>query len=547
MRTFLLLVASGRCASRSNAIGEDPASIIGTSETAMAPLSSGSARSPPRPRVVHRPHDGQTLARIGRGRNLRNVVANSGRAFRPTLARGLPRDAASQRRARHDRVSSAGPGGPGDPGRPRRGPGAHQAILEALSRLGCRRTRWIWALLAASVGAAPAVWAGTPLWSGAAQVAEARAVRLRGAAGALASDDEAAESREPARAARQVERLRQAEARLHEALELQPGDLGSALALADVQTMAGRLGAAIETLERALPRTVGAEHGVLSFRLAVARSRLGRHREAAAAYAGAVADGAGDSTIYTNLGEVLMADGRLSEAQARYRDAIAAAAVAGVGPGGPLASDRALAGPGARALWPGRRAGSGWPARAAREMMARALAHDPGVDGAEGRRRAGVRQRALLRPGRRRVLLPGAGLRGARATPPMPTTTFGRSWRGLPPAAGRRRRALTSPAGGRRDAGSTARARRPGRRPGFDGRRARIVAQGTVLASGPIPAPLVDAAWRGQRRTCSKGASRRPSGPGRDVECPFRHRARDRRGGAGHGRDGAGLPAASTR
>jgi hypothetical protein len=33
---------------------------------------------------------------------------------------------------------------------------------------------------------------------------------------------------------------------------------------------------------------------------------------------------------------------------------------------------------------------------------------------------------------------------------------------------------------------------------GPSGRRARIVAQGTVLASGPIPAPLVDAGWRDQ-------------------------------------------------
>ena len=53
-------------------------------------------------------------------------------------------------------------------------------------------------------------------------------------------------------------------------------------------------------------------------------SQLGRYREAAAAYAAVVADGAADAAVYANFAEVLMAAGRLPDAEARYRDAISA-------------------------------------------------------------------------------------------------------------------------------------------------------------------------------------------------------------------------------
>jgi tetratricopeptide (TPR) repeat protein len=60
---------------------------------------------------------------------------------------------------------------------------------------------------------------------------------------------------------------------------------------------------------------------------AVERTTEGRYAEAAAAYGMALAAGADAPAVYANLGEVLMADGQLTAAQACYRDAVAAALV----------------------------------------------------------------------------------------------------------------------------------------------------------------------------------------------------------------------------
>ncbi len=61
------------------------------------------------------------------------------------------------------------------------------------------------------------------------------------------------------------------------------------------------------------------------FVTAVERTTQGRYVEAAAAYGMALAAGADAPAVYANLGEVLMADGRLRAAEACYRDAVAAA------------------------------------------------------------------------------------------------------------------------------------------------------------------------------------------------------------------------------
>jgi tetratricopeptide (TPR) repeat protein len=61
------------------------------------------------------------------------------------------------------------------------------------------------------------------------------------------------------------------------------------------------------------------------FAAAVKRTTEGRYREAAAAYGAALAAGADAPAVYANLAEVLMADGQLAGAEASYRDAIAAA------------------------------------------------------------------------------------------------------------------------------------------------------------------------------------------------------------------------------
>jgi tetratricopeptide (TPR) repeat protein len=61
------------------------------------------------------------------------------------------------------------------------------------------------------------------------------------------------------------------------------------------------------------------------FSLAVERTAAGRYAEAAAAYGEALAAGGDASPLYANLGEVLMADGQLAAAEAAYRDAVAVA------------------------------------------------------------------------------------------------------------------------------------------------------------------------------------------------------------------------------
>src|SRR5262245_2404417 len=108
-------------------------------------------------------------------------------------------------------------------------------------------------------------------------------------------------------------------------------DVAALLERVEAEEASSRLDAACALLERALPRFAGAERSALWFRLGIVRSRLGRYREAAAAYAAVVADGTADSAVYSNYAEVLMAAGRLPDAQARYRDAIAAANDLGVG------------------------------------------------------------------------------------------------------------------------------------------------------------------------------------------------------------------------
>ena len=83
----------------------------------------------------------------------------------------------------------------------------------------------------------------------------------------------------------------------------------------EAEETSGRLDAACGMLERALPCFAGAERMAIWFRLGIVRYRLGRYRDAAAAYAAVVADGAADSAAYSNYAEVLMAGGRLTEAR----------------------------------------------------------------------------------------------------------------------------------------------------------------------------------------------------------------------------------------
>jgi tetratricopeptide (TPR) repeat protein len=217
-------------------------------------------------------------------------------------------------------------------------------------------------------------------------------------------------------------------------------------------------------------------------RLGLERTQQGRYEAAAQAYVYAIASGATEPAVYTNLGEVLMADGRLAEAEARYREAIAVASAAASGDPRARTQDLALAHYGlAVAL------DRDEQPVAAREMMGRALVLDP--------------QTAVLKV---------ATLANADLFFIPDGEVF--YYLGLAAVvAGRRgdavdayREFLTRAPPGNRWARSaqrhiieltTAHATAPDPRPP---RGPRLVTTGTVLATGGLAAPLLDAAWRDQ-------------------------------------------------
>jgi len=255
-------------------------------------------------------------------------------------------------------------------------------------------------------------------------------------------------------------------------------DIAKVLERVDGEESAGRLDAACALLERALPRYTGAERAAAWFRLGIVRTRQGRYREAATAYAAVVADGTADPAVYANFAEVLMAAGRLSDAEARYRDAISAAGDLGAGDRRERAHELALAYYGlAVAL------DRDEQPLAAREAMLRALTNDPTaamlkvastsgsdvffvpdgevlyyvglaaeVEGRDGDAEAAFREFITRAPR-------GRWVRAAEAH-------------------------LAKKGTGTRAA------------PASGGVAARVIGFGTVLATGGIPAPLVDATWR---------------------------------------------------
>jgi len=223
------------------------------------------------------------------------------------------------------------------------------------------------------------------------------------------------------------------------------------------------------------------------FGLAVERTTAGRYAEAAAAYGEALASGGAEPSLYANLGEVLMADGRLPEAEAAYRDAIAAAIAAQRATSfntrfddlRERAQDLALGLLGLAVALD--RDGQ---AHAAEETMRRALALDS---------TAGVLAVATL-PNENLFFVPTgdiyyyvglaravAGHRSDAADAfrqfleAVPTSRWARQAQAHLDALAR-----AEPAGGAR------------------GPAPRVLAVGTVLSTGGAAAPLIDAAWRDQ-------------------------------------------------
>lgn len=302
--------------------------------------------------------------------------------------------------------------------------------------------------------------AGAASWSEIARVEETRVARQLAESRALVVGD----------------RLAEAEARLRQLSALHPVDAGVALPLAEIQAALKHEGDAVATLERAIGRG-GGDDDLLRQRLGLLYTKLGRHAEAAAVHAAAAAAGTLTAEGYTNLAEVLMADGRLPEAKARYRDAIAVASHEVTGERRPRSQDLALAYYGLSVALDRDR-----QPIAAREAMSRALSLDPG----------GALLRVAATGDGDLFFVPAGevfyylGLAAEVEGRAVDAEAAFREFVTRLPASRWAPRALAH-AG--REGGPAASVRRARPEP-------KIVAIGTLETSGGIAAPLVDAAWR---------------------------------------------------
>jgi tetratricopeptide (TPR) repeat protein len=346
------------------------------------------------------------------------------------------------------------------------GPGRPTAIAAAL-------------LAALTVGGAAqrAAAAAAPFWERAAETQRSRPDRLLDEADSVL----AAQPRSP-------EKLARAEALVREVLAGAPDDFRALMLLAEVSERAARPAAARAALERACPlapasRASPAAHSCW-FHLGVERSRAGQLTEALVAYERLIAAGDADATTYTNAGELLMAAGRLGEAEEHYREAVRLETSAPVAARIETSHALTLASYGLAVTLD--RAGQ---PEAAREMMARALVLDP--------RHATLT--AAEQPDADVFFVPDGdvyyylGLAAEVAgDADEGAAAFQEFLRRHPhdASAPRARAHLDALV-------ALARAVAPPRA-GRAGPALRVVAAGTVLADGPIPAPLVDAAWRGR-------------------------------------------------
>jgi tetratricopeptide (TPR) repeat protein len=331
-------------------------------------------------------------------------------------------------------------------------------------------------LIAVTVGERPRrAAAATPFWERAAEPARTRVERLTAEAEALLG----AQPRSP-------DKLARAEALVREALADAPDDFRALALLAEVSARAGRPAAALAALERACPRAPrGGAAASCWFRLGVERSRQGRLVEALAAYERLIAGGDADAATHTNAAELLMGAGRLGEAEERYREAIRLETVTPVA--GRIETSHALMLATYGLAVTLDRAGQ---PDAGREMMARALALDP--------RHATLT--AAEQPDADVFFVPDGdvyyylGLAAEVAgDADEGAAAFQEFLRRQPRASSAARaRAHLDALSAVARAGASPRPTRAAA-PAL-----RVVAAGTVLADGPIPAPLVDAAWRGR-------------------------------------------------
>jgi tetratricopeptide (TPR) repeat protein len=256
--------------------------------------------------------------------------------------------------------------------------------------------------------------------------------------------------------------------------------------LADVSERAAKPAEALAALERACPR---APRGMAALacwsHLGVVRSRQGHFAAGLVAYERLIESGDADAATRTNAAELLMAEGRLAAAEERYREAIRLETA--VSTAGRIETSHALvlATYGLAVVLDR----EGQP-EAAREMMARALLLDP--------RHATLT--AAEQPDADVFFVPDGDVYYYLGLAAEVAGDADEGAAAFQEFLRRRPRAASAPRARAHLEGLAALARLgvtpPAARSG--GPALHVVAAGTVLADGPIPAPLVDAAWRGR-------------------------------------------------
>lgn len=333
-----------------------------------------------------------------------------------------------------------------------------------------------------AIGTQRGATAGAPFWERAGAPARGRCERLvADAESALVAGDA---SGPPAA------RLARAEALVRDALAACPEDFRALMLLAEVEARAGRPAASVTALDRACPAAPrGSVAGACWFRLGIERSRLGQLDEALRAYERLIALGDADAAAYANAGELLMALGRLDDAEARYREAVRLDTPAT----SPSLSSRRENAHGLTLSTYGLavvldRAGRTGPAR---EMMARALSLDPRL----------AKLRIAEQPGGDVFFLPDGdvfyylGLASEVGGHVDDAEAAFQEFLARQPKSRWAARARGHIEGLEARAHADRAAPPPPRAGAL-----RVVAAGTVLASGPIAAPLIDAAWRARPR-----------------------------------------------
>jgi tetratricopeptide (TPR) repeat protein len=170
---------------------------------------------------------------------------------------------------------------------------------------------------------------------------------------------------------RSLEGATRAEALLEQALRLEPASFLATVLMGDSLAAQGRGIEAISFFQRACALSETAdEESWCTLRLAIERSKEGQYVEAVEEYDRHVRLGQARGATYANSAEVLMALGRLGEAEARYREAVRITEEEPAGPDRDQNLALALYGL-AVAL------DRDEQIAAAQEAMVRALSHDP--------------------------------------------------------------------------------------------------------------------------------------------------------------------------